>query len=124
MAGFKSLAQSTAIRLFVDSRFLHTAWHCHRRPERSFRVRNRQFHVCARCTGIFTGLLLTPLWLPLHPIGGTLLASAVLANALDGGTQYLRWRQSNNGLRLALGLLLSAGFVSAAVGLLWRFFHG
>lgn len=107
-----ALIHRTLLRLFVNNRLLHSIWHCHQRPERSFRVKNRQFHICARCTGIFTGLLAAPVWVPLHPIAGPLLVVAVAANALDGGSQLVGWRESTNPLRFLLGALLAAAAVA------------
>jgi hypothetical protein len=46
--------------VFVDSIFLHRWWSCHRLPERSFSVAGRQFHICARCTGVVVGLVASP----------------------------------------------------------------
>jgi uncharacterized membrane protein len=116
-------APRLALRLFVDSPLLAAAWHCHRRPERSFFVRNRQFNVCARCTGIYAGLLTAPLWLPFHSVGMPLLLTAAALNFLDGGTQLLRLRTSNNRLRLVCGVLLAIGIVSAGAHLLLKAFN-
>lgn len=107
-----ALIHRILLRLFVNNRLLHSVWHCHQRPERSFRVKNRQFHICARCTGIFTGLLIAPVWAPLHPFAGSLLALAVAANAIDGGSQLAGWRESTNPLRFVLGTLLAAAVVA------------
>ena len=103
--------QSLLTALFIDNRWL-CYWHCHRRPERSFSINNRQFHICSRCAGILSGFLLWPLWLLTAPYTQVLLPAAVVTNILDGGTQLLGWRESNNPLRYTLGLALAAGLVT------------
>ncbi len=89
--------------LFIDSVLIHRFWQCHRRPSRSFFLRGRQFHVCARCTGIISGLILSPFAFLLHSNGVSLFVLFILANTLDGLTQLMRLRESNNWLRFGLG---------------------
>lgn len=81
---------------------------CHQIPERSFKFKGRQFPVCARCTGILIGYCAFPLFyfgiikLSILPI--------ILLNLpifIDGITQYMGWRESNNKLRLITGFLSS-----------------
>lgn len=94
---------------------------CHRRPDRSFSWRGRQFPVCARCTGIAAGyvsvIVFAAFGVPAHAVALGLLLN--LPAALDGGTQALGWRRSNNALRLVTGILCGAGqvMVVAALGL-------
>lgn len=85
---------------------------CHRKPERSFFYKGKQFPVCARCTGIIIGYLTVPLFL-LNIIGLDIWTS-ILANIpalIDGYTQALGWRESTNGLRLFTGILCGIGQV-------------
>ena len=91
---------------------------CHRRPDRSFFVRGRQFPVCARCTGIYvalpTGIAAVMAWDILQ--GLSFLASLYLCAllpvpmAVDGGTQLLFSRESTNRLRIVTGFLGGLGF--------------
>ncbi|MEK7256227.1 MAG: DUF2085 domain-containing protein [Bacteroidota bacterium] len=80
---------------------------CHRRPDRSFFYKGKQFPLCARCTGTVLGFLTLPLFgfqavkLTLLQVGLLLLPAWI-----DGMTQALGWRESNNWLRLLTGLLL------------------
>ena len=37
-------------KIFIDNPYL-CYYGCHRNPKRSFFINNRQFNVCARCTG-------------------------------------------------------------------------
>lgn len=80
-------------------------FHCHQRPDRSFSLRDRQVPLCARCLGILIGLILFPLYTHDLRIAGTLIAAMVI----DGGTQALNFRTSNNWLRFATGLGFSLG---------------
>lgn len=94
---------------------------CHRRPERSFSWRGRPFPVCARCTGIGVGYAslvgFAVFGVPTHAVVPGLLL--LLPAALDGGSQALGWRRSNNALRLVTGILCGVGqvMVVAAFGL-------
>ncbi|MDR0653084.1 MAG: DUF2085 domain-containing protein [Synergistaceae bacterium] len=92
------------ISLFVDNVFLHKYWKCHCLAERSFFIAGRQFHICARCTGIFTGYIFSVLLLPLRRYTLFLFPLFLLIILLDGGTQFLNFRESNNMLRFSSGL--------------------
>lgn len=83
---------------------------CHRRADRSFFFRGKQFPVCARCTGMLVGYLAYPLMLlnfVTVGLGYSLLMQ--VPALLDGGTQYMEWRESNNALRVITGVLSGAG---------------
>jgi uncharacterized membrane protein len=99
-----SLIDNLLTRLFVDSVALHRFWHCHRLPERSFFVRGRQFHVCARCTGILIGLIFCFLLVPFRPMLPMVFLMSSIALIIDWGTQFVGLRKSNNGLRFVTGL--------------------
>jgi len=85
---------------------------CHQMPERSLFLFGHKLAVCARCTGIYLGILLSTLLYPkikgiknnqIPPIW--LLLVAVLPIGFDGLTQYFGLRESTNILRLATGLV-------------------
>ena len=99
------------VRLFVDNVSLHKYWNCHRLPERSFFVEGRQFHVCARCTGLILGLPASICLLPIREVLPIVFAAVVIALALDGLTQLAQWRVSNNKLRFCTGFGTSATFL-------------
>ena len=83
---------------------------CHRLPERSFFYRGRQLPVCARCTGLAVGYLAYPFFLLRVVSVGFLVAILLLIPcALDGITQHLNWRVSNNTLRMTTGVLCGIG---------------
>lgn len=97
---------------------------CHQLPERSFFGGGVQAPVCARDTGIYTGVIVS-VWLIslLHggrrprefPTAAGWVAILVMigAMALDGVTEYAGLRTTTNELRLITGLL--AGFAIGAL---------
>jgi len=98
---------------------------CHRKPERSFFFKGRQFPVCARCTGILLGYLAFPLFLTNIVSFGFWTALVLnLPVYLDGTTQALGWRESDNTLRFITGLLSGIGqigiisIIGKAIGLM------
>ena len=79
---------------------------CHRRPDRSFHYQGRQFPVCARCTGLYIGMMVFPFLLFLQvKIDQVLAGLFLIPMIVDGWTQYQGWRESNNVLRLVTGLI-------------------
>lgn len=87
---------------------------CHRKPERSFFYKGKQFPVCARCTGFYIGYLTLPIftfsiWQPSWWIVILLFAPATV----DGLTQAYMNRESNNWLRLITGT--AAGISAMAI---------
>ena len=71
--------------------------------------------MCARCTGVLLGYLSFPLF----AIDAVTISvwSALLLNApalMDGMTQAAGWRESNNALRLATGMMSGIGQVALA----------
>lgn len=108
----KSIYEDVLIKLFVDNVFLYKFVHCHRLSSRSFFVRNRQFHICARCTGIITGYIISPLLLLVSEYAFKMFVVSFTALVLDGVTQLMRWRESNNKLRLITGFVTGATALS------------
>jgi len=88
---------------------------CHRMPERSFKINGTPLIVCARCAGVYLGFFVTAafLFLVYGLFNATLhLLLALLffvPEAIDGGTQLLGWRKSNNPLRLTSGFFAGMG---------------
>jgi uncharacterized membrane protein len=104
----KSFYEEILIKVFVDNTLLYRFFHCHRLSARSFFVRNRQFHVCARCTGLITGYMVSPLLLIVSQFASRLFVVACALLVLDGVTQLMKWRESNNQLRVATGFITGA----------------
>ena len=87
---------------------------CHRKPERSFFIKGYQFPVCARCTGFYISLAAYFIYAYYFYVdyNSYLLLFAILAlipTAIDGITQLLEYRESNNILRFGTGLLGGLG---------------
>lgn len=101
---------------------------CHRRPDRSFRVNGKPMPLCARCTAVLLGYLVTPiavilgLTVPYYVVG--LLLVPML---LDGFTQLWKLRESTNLLRFLTGILFGVGqslFISNLAWLLVGLLEG
>jgi len=86
---------------------------CHGIPSRCLEAFGVPMPICARCVGIYAGLLAGLLAFWLLPIVServmrTIAFIAVTPLAIDGLTQLARWRESTNPLRLSTGIV--AGF--------------
>lgn len=81
-------------------------------------IRGRQTPLCARCLGILVGPILAPAWATLVPV--VVSGIVVVLFVVDGVTQLLCLRQSNNWLRFATG----TGFSASIVGFGWRLLRG
>ncbi|WP_297898246.1 DUF2085 domain-containing protein [Methanobrevibacter sp.] len=89
---------------------------CHQKPERSFKINNYQFPVCARCTGfyisIFVYVIIAMNIAITYTLYTTLLALIlIIPTVVDGTTQYFGLRESNNTLRLITGLMGGFGLM-------------
>lgn len=86
-------------------------WICHRRADRSYFYKEKQFPVCARCTGIWLGyslgILLSTLVVPTVWVALLLF----IPMSVDVLTQLLQWRSSTNLLRISTGVLGGIGEV-------------
>ena len=85
---------------------------CHRKPERSFFWKGKQFPFCARCTGIYLGYLSIPVFI-FVTMNLWLSLLLIVPTTLDGLTQAYFNRESNNILRLITGLMAGIGIISA-----------
>lgn len=87
-------------------------WGCHQIPERSFFIGGYQFPVCARCTGIILGYILSFVYCFLHEKINIYSAIVmIIPMAIDGGTQYFTNYLSNNIKRFITGILAGFGFI-------------
>ena len=89
---------------------------CHRMPERSFHYKNHQFPVCARCTGFYTGLIVFLIYNYFYPVNYSLnlfIISVLLLipTGIDGFTQLMDLRESNNNIRFITGLIGGIGLI-------------
>lgn len=89
---------------------------CHQKPERSFFIKGRQFPVCARCTGFYTGLVVYLIWSLFNSHSydlNMLIISMILMIpvAVDGMTQYFGPRESTNTIRFITGFIGGIGLI-------------
>lgn len=104
----------------IEKNKLHFTF-CHRKPERSFFWKGKQFPVCARCTGIHVGYLSFPLFLfQLFTLNIWWTLALIIPTVVDGWTQAFYNRESNNWLRLVTGLMAGIGAMSL-VAIIGRF---
>ncbi|MGB0525559.1 MAG: DUF2085 domain-containing protein [Flammeovirgaceae bacterium] len=86
---------------------------CHQKPERSFFWKGKQFPVCARCTGMYIGYFTFPFFLFsvfVLNIWWTLVL--IFPTYIDGITQAVFNRESNNFLRVTTGFMAGIGLMS------------
>ncbi|WP_458455996.1 DUF2085 domain-containing protein [Methanobrevibacter sp.] len=93
-----------------------TKYICHRKPERSFFIKDHQFPVCARCTGFYTGLIVYLILNSFYEHAydfNTLFISMILMVpvAIDGLTQYFGPRESTNSIRFVTGFIGGIGLI-------------
>ena len=93
---------------------LLTQFICHRIPERTFNIRGHYFPVCSRCTGFYIGAFSYFIFVYFFYIhySITIIILAILMlipTFLDGFTQFIGSRESNNILRLFTGLMGGVG---------------
>ena len=89
---------------------------CHRKPERSFFYKGKQFPVCARCTGFYISGIASIILINLFrgPYSLTTLLIGIIRLipcAIDGFTQLFEMRESNNTLRFITGILGGVGLI-------------
>lgn len=95
---------------------------CHRKPERSFFIKEYQFPVCARCTGFYIALILYFAYACFFYVDYSFLLIFIavlflIPTFIDGFTQFFGQRESNNHLRFITGLFggLSLGIIIKAI---------
>jgi uncharacterized membrane protein len=97
---------------------------CHRIPERTFKIRGHYFPVCSRCTGFYIGafsyFILAYFVYVEYTVYLISIAIIMLIPAfLDGFTQLIGLRLSNNGLRLLTGLIGGLGLAIIVKAIKW-----
>jgi len=106
--------ETTNVDKFIN--FIYTFPICHRRQDRTFNFYGYYFPVCARCTGIYIGIILFLIYSPFFTINYSSYILVftflmVLPLIIDGLTQYLGFRESTNTLRFATGFAAGLGVV-------------
>lgn len=89
---------------------------CDQIPSHSFFLGGYQICLCSRCLAIYSSMLLAGIALNFLRRRRTIQALtwwmwmlAILPMALDGGTQFFGWRESNVWLRLLTGIIFGVG---------------
>lgn len=96
--------QNNIIKLYSYLVYLGFRTGCHQRPDRSFHFQGYQFPVCARCTGVIIGYLLSvPLYVTLGKHLKLYLLFCLLM-FLDWLAQYLNIMESTNIRRFITGV--------------------
>lgn len=88
---------------------------CHGRIERCLELFHTPMPICARCTGIYLGLLAGLFAFPLirmlrERVMRVVALIAIVPLGLDGVTQLLGFRESVNPLRVATGVIAGLAF--------------
>ncbi len=79
---------------------------CHQLPERSFFYKGKQFPVCARCTGVSIGQLLSVMFnIRFASVSPTLSALSLSCMGADWLIQEIGIKESTNRRRLLTGML-------------------
>ena len=82
---------------------------CHQMPDRSFSYKGYQFPVCARCTGVIIGELVSIITILFAmKISWVYAVAMIVPLVIDGGLQYINVWKSNNLRRIITGIF--AGF--------------
>lgn len=82
---------------------------CHRKPERCLTIAGKPMPICARCFSILLGYFFIPILLTFPSIPIWVAFVCQIPMLIDGITQKLRWRVSNNLLRVSTGILSGFG---------------
>ena len=85
---------------------------CHRRPDRSFYLKGRQFPICARCTGELAGIILGVLLFGFYRPKVLVLCVLLLPLIIDGSIQLTTKYESTNLRRLFTGILFGYALVT------------
>ena len=87
---------------------------CHQIPDRSFSYKGYQFPVCARCTGVIIGEIVSIITiLCALKIRWVYALAMIVLLAIDGGLQYINVWKSNNVRRIITGILAGFGLTYA-----------
>ncbi len=87
-------------------------WGCHQIPDRSFFYKGYQFPVCARCTGIIFGYIVSIIsFVYGFKLNNLYCILLIMPMILDGTIQYFTKYISNNFKRMLTGFLSGFGFI-------------
>ena len=106
-----------------------TRFICHRIPERTFNIRGHYFPVCSRCTGFYIAAFLYFIFVYFFYVQYTAIMIIIaiimiIPTFLDGFTQLIGSRESNNMLRLLTGLIGGIGLAIIIKTIKWMILMG
>ena len=107
-------------QIYLRMMMLGSASGCHQRADRSFKYKGYQFPVCARCTGVLIGYLLS---VPMYLFWGEsvlLCISCMGVMFIDWLIQYLKICSSTNLRRLFTGIAGGYGLMTIQIMILVR----
>ncbi|HNR25409.1 MAG TPA: DUF2085 domain-containing protein [Methanobacteriaceae archaeon] len=89
-------------------------FYCHQIPDRTLKLFGHYLPVCSMCTGLYTGSIISFIFLYemyLSQISFYLGIILIIPTLIDGYTQYIGLRMSNNTLRLITGFTAGVGLI-------------
>jgi len=106
-----------------------TQYICHRKPERTFNIRGHYFPVCSRCTGFYIGAFSYFIYVYFNFVEYTIplifiAFLMIIPTFLDGFTQLIGSRESNNIFRLFTGLIGGIGLGILIKAIKWIILTG
>lgn len=117
------------LNLIQSNSSVFTRFICHRIPDRTFKIRGYYFPVCSRCTGFYIAAFSYFIFVYFFYVqySDLLILLAILMlipTFLDGFTQLISLRESNNLLRLFTGLIGGVGLAILIKAIKWRLIMG
>lgn len=108
---------------------LLTPFICHRIPDRTFNIRGHYFPVCSRCTGFYIAAFSYFIFVYYFYVQYTfmliiLAILMIIPTFVDGFTQFVGSRKSNNILRLFTGLMGGVGLAILIKAVKWIILTG
>ena len=85
---------------------------CHCKPERSFFIKNHPFPICARCTGMLVGFILSLCTYSFYQMSLGWLCLLMIPGLTDGLIQMMTAYESTNMKRFFTGLLMGYSLFS------------
>jgi uncharacterized membrane protein len=87
---------------------------CHQLDERSFHFGFRKYPLCARCTGVFCGIILGPILVLFQPPLAAILILPIPL-IIDGALQIWTHYESTNSKRLITGIAFGASILNLSI---------
>lgn len=99
------------LELILKRPYIPLIFGCHQKCNRSFKVFNRHVVICARCSGIYIGILLSPALLYFTDLPFYVYILLSIPLIIDGALQHFKHIKSTNLRRFVSGILFSLSFL-------------